>query len=205
MTPFVVVIDPPVGPVMVGGVNCPVEIPPTVLSPPRVKILMPICSDLLRSTLAKRTLSRICGSDAGTLTLRRFTTLPPVLAIFTAREELSRSLTVPRRKMLPFSILTFRGCPGSSVRSSRRIESRLSFNAVALARTVTLKNCRPPCVSQTIRLVSPGVLPFTMISVGPVPWTSAISLMPMETRLIGHVVSTSTVFPTATERSFAES
>ena len=36
---------------------------------------------LLRSTLAKRTLRRICGSAAGTLTLSRLTTLPAVEAI----------------------------------------------------------------------------------------------------------------------------
>ena len=86
---------------------------------------MPSCCSLLRSTLTKRTLSRICGSRAGTLTSSRLTTFPAVEAILTARSELFRSLTVPRRKMMLFSKLTFRVCPGSSVLSSRRMASRL--------------------------------------------------------------------------------
>ena len=71
---------------------------------------MPSCFSLLRSTLAKRTLSRICGSAAGTSTLSRFTTLPPVEAIWTARAEAVRSFTVPRRKTTPFSEVTFSAC-----------------------------------------------------------------------------------------------
>ena len=148
-------------------VNEPVEIPPIVFPRPLLKKLMPSCVSLLRSTLIKRTLRRICGSEAGTSTSSRLTTLPPMEEIFTARLELSRSLTVPRRRTEPFSELTFRTCPGSSVLNSRRTASRLSFAAAALARTVTLKNCLPPVVSQIIRLVSPGALPFNMISVGP--------------------------------------
>ena len=62
---------------------------------------MPSDIALLRSTLAKRTLRRICGSEAGTSTFSRFTTFPAVEAISTARAELVRSLTVPRKKMLP--------------------------------------------------------------------------------------------------------
>jgi len=43
---------------------------------------------------------RVCG---GTSTLSRLTTFPPVEAIFSARAELLRFLTVPRRKMMPLS------------------------------------------------------------------------------------------------------
>ena len=99
--------------------------------------------------------------------MSRFTTFPPpVEAIFSAREELFRFLTVPRRKMIPLSELTLRLCPGSSAFSSRRMPSRLSSSVVVLARTVMLKNCLPPLISQIIRLVSPAVLPVTITSVG---------------------------------------
>ncbi len=90
--------------------------------------------------------------------------MPAVEAICTARSELVRSLTVPRRKMSPFSELTFTCCSGSSVLSSRRSASNRSLAAAELGRTITLKNWRPPPSSQTIRLVSPGALPLTRIS-----------------------------------------
>ena len=130
----------PVLPLGSVDVNEPVEIPPMVFPKPLLKILMPNCSDLVRSMLIKRTLRRICGSDTGTETLSKLMTLPPVEAILTARSELMRSMTVPRRKIAPFSELTLRESPGSSALSSRRIASRLSCKTVALARTVTLKN-----------------------------------------------------------------
>ena len=106
---------------------------------------------------------------------------------------------------MPFSELTFSGCPGSSALSSRRIASRLSFDAAALARTVTLKNCRPPRVSQIIRLVSPGALPLTMISVRADGVGFGHIAQADGDALIGRAVSTSTVLPTATERSLVES
>ena len=59
---------------------------------------------------------------------------------------------------MPFSVVTLRVWPGSSVRSSRRTRIEVVVGCQALARTVTLKNCRPPLVSQMIRLVSPGGL-----------------------------------------------
>ena len=165
---------------------------------PEAVRLIPSCKALLRSMLIKRTLSRICGSAGGTSTSSRLTTLPAVEAIFTARDELLRSLTLPLRKTESPSTVIFTDCPGSSVLSSRRTASSLSFAKEALARTVTLKNCRPPCLSQIIRLVSPGALPFTMTSVRVTACTSATSPKPTATRAMGLARSTKTVFPTAT-------
>ena len=88
---------PPLPPEMNGGENCPVEIPPTTLPRPRLNRLMPMLFALLRSTLANFTFNRISGFAAGVSTLSRFTTLPAVEAIWTARETLVMSFTVPRR------------------------------------------------------------------------------------------------------------
>ena len=121
-----------------------VEIVPIVFPNPVLKMLMPSCFSFVRSMLAKRTLRRICGSEAGTLTLSRFTTLPAVEAIVTARSELFRLLTVPRKKITPLSWETLTFCPGNSALNSRRIPSSESFEANVLGLTVTLKNCRPP-------------------------------------------------------------
>ena len=96
------------------------------------------------------------------------------------------------------SKVTLTVCPGSSVLSWRRMASMLLLDADALALTFTLKNCRPPRVSQIIRLVSPAVFPLTMISVRLMAWVSAISPRPTAMRLMGLAVSTSTVLPTAT-------
>ena len=188
-----------------GGVNCWVEIVFRVFPRLLLKKLMPSWFSLLRSTLIKRTLRRICESESGTLTSSKLITLPAVEAILTARWELLISLTVPRRKMLSFSELSFNCCPGSSALSSRRIPSMLSLETSSRGRTVTLKNCRPPRVSQIIRLVSPAALPVTMTSVGLVACTSAVSLCAMATRLMGHAQSTRTVLPMVTKRSLAES
>src|SRR5580692_10049064 len=124
-----VAVDPEqaVGGLTNGGENCPVLIWEMVLPRQVEKTLRQSCFSLLRSTLAKRTLRRICGSAAGTITLSRLTTLPPVVAICTARAEELRSLTVPRRKTMLFSDVTFKPDPGSSMASWRRIESRLSL------------------------------------------------------------------------------
>src|ERR1035437_3427701 len=138
----------PLGRETVGGENCPVEIPLMVLPRPVLNRFIPSELLLLRSTLAKITLRRICGSAAGTSMLGRFTTLPAEEAIWTARLELLISLTVPLRKTAPFSELIFRVCPGNSLMNSRRIASRRSFDATALGRTFTLKNCRLPPFSQ---------------------------------------------------------
>src|ERR1035437_4154466 len=70
----VVVAGDPVA--IVGAENCWVVIPPTVLAKPKLKKLMPRDSLLVRSTLAKRTLSMICFSAGGTSTYRRLMTLP---------------------------------------------------------------------------------------------------------------------------------
>jgi hypothetical protein len=104
-----------------------------------------------------------------------------------------------------FSDVTFKGWPGSSMASSRRMASRLSVETAELGRTVMLKNWRPPRVSQMIRLVSPGALPLTMISVGVTAEASAISPRPMATRAMGRAQSIRTVLPTATATSFVES
>ena len=83
--------------------------------------------------------------------------------------------------------------------------SRLSPDSAASGRTVTLKNWRPPWMSQIIRLVSPGALPSTMISVGLIAVASARSPIPTATRWMGCAQSTSTDLPTVTESSFVES
>ena len=184
--------------VMLGGEYCPVDTPPSTLPNPELKRLMPSCFSRLRSTLAKRTLSRICGSDDGTFTLSRFTTLPMVQQ----SSLLVASWSDPSlcRAEIRFHFPGKHPKPVPAVRSATRGEeqSRLSLATVALGRTVTLKNCRPPWISQMIRLVSPGALPLIMISTGLTAVASATSPMPMDTLEIGSVQSTSTVLPTST-------
>ena len=97
---------PPPGSETVGAGNCPVVRVPRVLAAPVLNRFKPSCLVKLRSTLANFTFKRICGSADGTLTYSRLTTLPAVDAICTARSELVRSFTVPRRKMSPFSKVT---------------------------------------------------------------------------------------------------
>ena len=107
--------------------------------------------------------------------------------------------------MTPFSEVALTVWPGSSVINSRRTASRLLSNAAVRARTVTLKNWRPPRSSQMIRLVSPAALPFTMISLGLMALASATSPSPIATLVAGRTQSTRTVLPTATESSLDES
>src|SRR5258705_13699887 len=124
--------DVPLGGLTPGGENCPVVTAPIVFAAPVLKIFIPSCFDAFRSTLAKRTFKRICAGGGGTLTYNRFTTLPALEAIWTARSELARSFTVPRRKTRLFSeeIVTF--CPGRVALSSRRIEVKVSSDAARL-------------------------------------------------------------------------
>ena len=74
-----------------------------LLAAPVLKKFKPNCCEYERSTSANRTLMRIWASTAGTLTRRRFTGLPNVLAIMTARSALVRSFTVPLRNGIPSS------------------------------------------------------------------------------------------------------
>ena len=90
---------------------------PMVLAAPRLNMLMPSCVVMFRSTLAKRTFSNIWRGGGGTVTYIRLTTLPAPDAIWTARSELARSFTVPRRKTRLFSATTEISCPGSAARS----------------------------------------------------------------------------------------
>src|SRR6185437_5466375 len=85
----------PPGDEITGGGNCWVVTDPIVFAAPRLKMLIPSCLPTERSTLAKRTFNKICGSEEGTSTYSRFTTFPAVEAISTARAELVRSFTVP--------------------------------------------------------------------------------------------------------------
>src|SRR6185437_9248861 len=111
---------------MTGGANWPVVTLSIVPPLPRLKRLIHQSLDRLRSRLAKRTLRRIWGLAAGTLTSSRFTTFPAVEAIWAARVELYRSFAVPRRKMLPLTLVALMDCPGRFVRNSRRTAARLS-------------------------------------------------------------------------------
>src|SRR5260370_31761641 len=124
--------DVPLPGVTDGGENCPVVKVPIVFAAPVLKIFIPSCFEAFRSTLAKRTFKRICGGGGGTLTYNRFTTLPALEAIWTARSELARSFTVPRRKTRLFSDATVMFCPGRAALSSRRIEVKVSSAAARL-------------------------------------------------------------------------
>ena len=68
-----------------GGVNEPVDVEPTVLRAPVLIRFNPQSNDAPRSTSAKRTFIRICGSTGGTVIFSRFTGLPSSLAIASAR------------------------------------------------------------------------------------------------------------------------
>ena len=74
----------------------PVPIAPVVLNAPLAR---PLASVVLapRSTLAKRTLRRICGSSGGMATRSKLTVLPRVDAIATIRSAVARSFTTPRK------------------------------------------------------------------------------------------------------------
>ena len=50
----------------VSGENCPVVVVPIVFAAPVLRMLMPNCSSLVRSTSAKVTFSMICLSRLGT-------------------------------------------------------------------------------------------------------------------------------------------
>ena len=131
-------------------------------------------------------------------TLSRLTTcLEATEAIWTARWELVRSDTVPLRKTAPFSLLTLTAWPGNSRVKTRRIPSRRS--AEEPARTVMLKNSRLPPFSQMMRLVWPGTLPLTSISMGLMAAASAMSPRPTATRSTGCEQSMITDLPTPTK------
>ena len=112
---------------MNGGENCPVEIAPTVFPRPRLKRLMPSCLRFVAVDAGKAHLEQNLRVGGGTSTLSRFTTLPAVEAIWTARAELVRSFTVPRRKMTPFSECHLQGWSG-------KLGSELAANRFHAAR-----------------------------------------------------------------------
>ena len=191
---------------MIGGLNWPVLTPPIAFPRPRLNRLMPSVSALLRSTLAMRTFSRICGSDLGTFTSSRFTTFPAVDGNFHCPRRAGQIVYRATQKNVVVAVThpdRFDPAARSSARAGASRDSRsISWRS---GRTVTLKNWRPPRMSQMIRLVSPGALPSIMISVGLTAVASAMSPNPTATRWIGCAQSTSTALPTATESSFVES
>ena len=170
-----------------------------VFAAPVLKMFSPSWRSLVRSTASNRTLSRICGSSVGTSTLSRFTTFPAVEAIVTARAELLRSLTVPRRKMLPSSSLTLRGCPGSSALSSRRSDSSRSLDTKLLARTETLKNLASAAGIPENQRGFPRGLTVYQHLVGLIACASAKSPSPTTIRVIGRRSRRTTDLPTETE------
>src|SRR5579875_694640 len=159
-----------------GAPNCPVVLLPTPLFPAPKK-LMPSCEAALRSTSAKRTFNRICGSASGTGTRSRLTTLPSVPAIAAARSAATVSDTVPRRKTFPSSAVI--ATPGPT--SCRSCSSTISIREV-LAGTWTSNLEIAPVLSQSNSVVSPGDFPSSSTSVGLSAAASAISLLAMEIR-----------------------
>jgi hypothetical protein len=72
----------------------------------------PSCVLALRSTLAKRTLSRICGSTGGTSTRNRLMAFPSVPTMAKIRSAAVMSLTVPRTKAVSLSKVTLTSASG---------------------------------------------------------------------------------------------
>ena len=85
-----------------------------VLSPPLARALES-CVPAPRSTSAKRTRNRICGSSGGISTRSKFTTFPIVEAIATTRSPTAMVFTVPRIKTISFAIVSSTFASGNSL------------------------------------------------------------------------------------------